>query len=129
MKKYSVFIVLCLAAFFFTAAVFAQQGGFTGPSAPGTGNGQAGYQSVTVGQLQTLPYNKIHVVLTGNIAHSAGRDYYTFRDTTGEITIKIGVHYWWGLTVGPSDRVQLLVEADKKRNGRVEVKAKGLRRL
>ena len=130
MKKYSVFIVFCLAALFSAAAVFAQQGsGFTGPSAPTAVSGQTGYQAMTVSQLQSLPNKKTIVTLTGNITQSAGRNNYTFRDAGGEITIKIDRHYWWDLTVGPSDRVQLLVEVEKKRNGRLEVEAKALRKL
>ena len=129
MKRYSVFVVFCLAAIFAATAVFAQQGsGFTGPSVPGTANGQAGYQAVTVSQLQSLN-SKSYVTLMGNITQSAGRNNYTFRDSTGETTIKIERHFWWNLSVGPSDRVQLLVEVERKRNGRTEVEAKGLRKL
>ena len=128
MKKCTTFFVCCLVMLLAATTVFAQQSGFTGPSAPGTGNGQAGYQAVTVSQLQTLPTNKSYVTLAGNITQSVGRNSYTFKDTTGEINIKIGVHYWWGLTIGPSDRVQILVEVEKKRNGRMEIEAKGLRR-
>ena len=128
MKRYSVFVGLCFVALFSGALVFAQQGGFTGPSAPVVSNAQGVYQAVTVSQLQTLPNNKSYVTLSGNLTQSIGRNSYTFRDATGEISVKIGVHYWWGLTAGPSDRVQILVEVEKKRNGRIEVEAKGLRR-
>ena len=129
MKRYSFLIVFCLVALFSSAIIFAQQSGFTGPSAPGTTNGQAGYQAVTVSQLQTLTAKKTYVTLTGNIIQSAGRNTYTFRDSTGEVTIKIERHYWWNLSVGPSDRVQILVEVEAKKNGRIEVEAKGIRKL
>ena len=130
MKKYSVFVVFCLVALFSTAALFAQQGGgFTGPSTLRTTDGQAGYQAVTVSQLQTLPNTKAYVTLTGNITQSVGRKNYTFRDATGEITVEIERQYWWDLTVSPTDRVQLLVKVEKKRNGRIEAEAKGLKKL
>ena len=130
MKRYSVFVVFCLVTLFAASVVFAQQsGGFTGPSAPANASGQAGYQAVSVSQLQTLPNNRSYVTLTGNITQSTGRNNYTFRDITGEITVKIDRHYWWDLSVAPSDRIQLLVEVEKKRNGRFEVEAKGLRKL
>ena len=130
MKRYSVFVVFCLVALISAASVFAQQGGgFTGPSVPMTANGQAGYQTVTVSQLQTLPNTKAYVTLTGNITQSTGRKSYTFRDSTGEITVKIERHYWWDLTVSPAERIQLLVEVEKKRSGRLEIEAKGLRKL
>ena len=128
MKKYSVFVVFCLVALFSAATVFAQQGsGFTGPSVPRAANVQGAYQAATVSQLQNLPH-KSYVILTGNVTQSVGRNSYTFRDATGETIVKIGVHYWWDLTVGPSDRVQILVEVERKRNGRIEVEAKGLRK-
>ena len=129
MKKYTAFIVCCLVTTLAAATVFAQQSGFTGPSAPSTATGQAGYQAVTVNQLQTLPTSKAYVTLTGNITQSAGRNSYTFRDSSGETTVKIENHLWWNLSVGPSDRVQLLVEVERKRNGRVEVEAKGIRKI
>ena len=129
MKKYAAFFVCCLAMLITATALFAQQsGGFTGPSAPATANAQGVYQAATVSQLEALPNNKSYVVLAGNLTQSVGRNNYTFRDATGEITIKIGAHYWWGLTVSPTDRVQLLVEVEKKQNGRIEVEAKGLRK-
>ena len=129
MKKYTVLFALCLAVLGFGSAVYAQQGGFTGPSAPGTPGGQMGYQNVTVGQLQTLPNNKAYVVLTGNITQSLRGKYYTFRDATGEITIEIDSQYWWNVTVSPSDRVEVLVKFERKRNGRVEVEGKGIRKI
>ena len=130
MKKYTLFFVCCLIALCTAGIVFAQQsGGFTGPSAPGTINGQAEYQAVTVNQLQTLPLAKSYVTLTGNITQSLGRKNYTFRDTTGEITVDIDTHYWWGLSVSPSDRIQILVEVERKRNGKIEAYAKGIRKL
>ena len=127
MKKYTFLALFCLAVLFSAGNVFAQQGGFTGPSALGTAN--VGYQAVTVSQLHTLSNNKTHVTLTGNIIQSVGRNNYTFRDSTGEITIKIDRHYWWNLSVSPSDRIQLLVEAERKRNGKIEIKTKGIRSL
>ena len=128
MKKYTAAYVYCLVMLIMAANVFAQQGGFTGPSSHGTAGGQPVYQAVTVSQLQTLPNNKSYVTITGNITQSVGRRNYTFRDTTGEVVIKIDSHYWWGLTIGPSDWVQLLVEVEKKRNGKIEVEAKGFRK-
>ena len=129
MKRYSILVIFCLITLFSAAIIFAQQSGFTGPSVPAAVNGQAGYQAVTVSQLQTLTAKKTYVTLTGNITQSAGRNNYTFRDSTGEVTIKIDRHYWWNLSVGPSDRVQLLVEVEVKKNGRIEVEAKGIRKL
>ena len=127
MKKYTVLIFFCLVASVFAAGVFAQQG-YVGPTAPAAVNGQAAYQAVSVNQLSTLATNKAYVILTGTITQSNGRNTYTFQDATGQIVLKIGTHLWWNLTVGASDRVQILVEVERKRNGRIEVEAKVLRR-
>ena len=129
MKRYSVLAVVCLVALFSGAVVFAQQsGGFTGPTVPRATAAQTVYQAVTVSQLQTLPNSKSWVTLTGNITQSVGRKSYTFRDATGEINVEIDSQYWWGLTVAPTDRVQVLVSVEKKRNGRIEAEVKGIRK-
>jgi len=130
MKKYTIFTVCCLVSIIAASTVFAQQGGgFTGPFVPVTSGLQADYQAVTVNQLQTLSLDKTYVTLTGNITQFLGRKNYTFRDATGEITVDIDTHYWWGLSVGPSDRVQILVEVDRKKNGTIETRAKGIRKV
>ena len=129
MKKYTILVAMCLAMVGLASAAYAQQGGFTGPSAPGTPGGQMGYQNVTVSQLQTLPNNKAYVVLTGNITQSVRGKYYTFRDATGEVTVEIDQQYWWNVTASPTDRVELLVKFERKRNGRIEVEGKGIRKI
>jgi uncharacterized protein (TIGR00156 family) len=131
MKKYTVFFLICCFAMLFAAqvTVFAQQsGGFTGPSAPTAPNVQLVYQAVTVSQMLALPNNS-NVTLTGNIVQSNGYNNYTFRDASGDVIISIAWHYWWGLTVGPTDRVQILVEFERSRNGRIKVEVKGIRKL
>jgi uncharacterized protein (TIGR00156 family) len=128
MKRYTVFFIICCFAMLFAAQVTVFSQGFTDPSAPTAANVQLTYQAVTVNQLQALP-NKSNVTLTGNIVQSNGYNNYTFRDASGDVVISIAWHYWWGLTVGPSDRVQLLVEVERKRNGRIEVEVKGIRKI
>ena len=101
--------------------------GYTGPA------GSYG-QAVTVSQLNTIPSNSF-VILTGNIIQPVGKKYYTFRDSApsneggGEITIEIESKVWQGLTVGPSDRVEITVKVEKKKDGRIEVEAKNIRKL
>jgi len=134
MKKYTVFTLFCLVLFLAGGTIFAQQGGFTGPVVPAPATNQVRpsegpYQNATVGQLQALPNNKSYVVLTGNLINSVRRNYYTFRDASGEIIIEISPYYFWGITVDPNDRVTILVEVEKKRNGRIEVEAKGIRKV
>jgi len=133
MKRYTILILFCFVLFLTGGTIFAQQGGFTSPVVPAPAINHVGsegpYQNATVGQLQTLTNNKSYVVLTGNLINSVRRNYYTFRDTSGEIVIEISPYYFWGITVSPNDNVTILVEVEKKRNGRITVEAKGMRKI
>ena len=124
MKKYT--LVFCLAMLLLSAGVHAQQGGFTGPSAfSGQPAGFAGHgftgtaMPVTVAQMtQTFP-NKATAIVRGNIIQHLGSDRYLFRDSTGEIVVKIKHDRWWGLSVGPSDLVEIGGELKRERNGMI----------
>ena len=129
MKKYTVLFVCCLVMLFMAANIHAQQGGFTGPSAfTGQQVGFAGQQqgfhgfsgmsvSATVAQVvQTFP-NKAHAVLRGNIVQHFGGDRYLFRDSSGDVVIKIKHNRWWGLSVGPNDLVEIGGELKREKNG------------
>ena len=128
MKKYTVFSIGCVLLLLSAAAVHAQftgqQGGFTGPHVfgqPAAFTGQHGFMGlsmpVTVAQVvQTFP-NKAHAVLRGNIVQHLGSDRYLFRDSSGDVVIKIKHDRWWGLTVGPSDLVEIGGELKREKNG------------
>ena len=123
MKKYTVLFISFLLVFPATA-VFAQQG-FTGPQAF-TGQqaafaGQTGFigpaMNVTVAQVvQTYP-NKALAVLKGNIVQQLGGDRYLFRDSSGDVMIKIKHDRWWGLSVGPTDLIEIGGELKREKNG------------
>ena len=68
-------------------------------------------QPITVYEARNLPHESF-VVLTGNIINKLpdGRNNYTFRDVTGEITVDIGPKEWRGLSVGISDWVEIYGE-------------------
>ena len=95
MKKYTVLFIGFLMVFS-ANAIFAQQG-FTGPQVS-TGQqvaftGQTGFMgpsmNVTVAQVvQTFP-NKAPAILRGNIVQHLGDDKYLFRDSSGDVMIKI----------------------------------------
>jgi uncharacterized protein (TIGR00156 family) len=127
MKKYVIFGICCLAMDFLTVSIFAQ--GFIGPSVIGTYNdSQVQYQPVNVNQVQALPHNS-QIILTGNIVQSVGREYYTFRDSSGELVVEIERKRWLGLTFSPSDRVELLAKLERKRDGSLEIEVSGIRKL
>ena len=125
MKKYTVFFISFLLVVS-AASVYAQQGGFTGPTVGQAGSipPQAGFigpfgpaTAVTVAQIQTFPH-KAQAVLRGNIVQHLGSDRYLFRDSSGDIVIKIKHNRWWGLSVGPTDLVELGGELKRdKRTG------------
>ena len=126
MKKFMVFGICTLILLLNCLSVYAQEG-FIGPNASGTNTRQF-YQPVTVSQIFTLHHNS-QITLTGNLINSPRRNYYTFRDATGEIIVEIERKYWGGLSVGPNDRVQIFAELERKRNGTIEVEVAIIRRI
>ena len=130
MKKYTVLSVLFLVLFLSAAALSAQQGGFTGPTAftgqqavfaPQQGFGFFGPATpVTVAQVvQTFP-NKAQGILRGNIVSHLGGDRYMFRDSSGDVIIKIKHDRWWGLSVGPADLVEIGGQLKREKNGMIK---------
>lgn len=82
---------------------------FTGPSAAG--------REATVSQVDRARIGS-YVTVTGNIVSHLRGDYFTFRDSTGEIRVEIGSSVWQDRKVGPETRVQLLAEVDRGIAGR-----------
>jgi uncharacterized protein (TIGR00156 family) len=69
------------------------------------------------------------VVLTGNIVYSLPPpNDYTFRDSSGEITVDIGPKEWRGLSVGEADRVEISGEV-KREKGQVFIKVHAIRKI
>jgi len=84
--------------------------------------------AVTINDAQNLPHDS-WVVLTGNIVFSLPKpNDYTFRDSTGEITIDIGPKEWRGLSVGVSDRVEISGEVKRER-GQIFIKVHAIRKI
>jgi len=123
MKKYTLFSVCCLISLVTAMSVTAQ--GFIGPgpystspgatpATPGTGWYGYGYgytgevRTVTIEQARTFPH-KTPVVIRGTIVQALGGDFFTFRDSTGDIILKIGPKewYWIGSSIGPSDTIEI----------------------
>ena len=121
MKKNTVKGICCLILLVISVAAHAQQGGFTGPQV--FGQHPAAFQGfmgtsmpLTVAQVaQTFP-NKAEAVLRGYVVQQIGSDRYVFRDSTGDIIIKIKNNRWWGLSVGPNDLVEIGGELKREKN-------------
>jgi uncharacterized protein (TIGR00156 family) len=85
-------------------------------------------QTVTINEARNLPHDS-WVVLTGNIVFSLPPPHdYTFRDSSGEITIDIGPKEWRGLSVGVSDRVEISGEVKRER-GQIFIKVHAIRKI
>ncbi|GHT65484.1 hypothetical protein FACS1894110_07480 [Spirochaetia bacterium] len=116
----STFGVICFFLIVLSvSSVYGQ--GFTGPGA-GTNTGQV--QTVTVIQAKGLPDNSL-VILTGTIVQSIGREKYTFRDSTGDITVEVDRDLWTllGISIGINDRVEIRGEIDiENRVAEIDVK-------
>ena len=79
---------------------------------------------ITVAEASRLPAGS-WVILTGYIVNSLpGGKHYTFRDSSGEITVEIEWDIWRGLSAGPQDRVTIYGDMESRR-GRpcIEVEA------
>ena len=127
MKKIIFWSIFLLLVVFSANAVHGQ--GFTGAGAGTSSASSRGtrirqVQTVTVSQARALPDDTL-VILTGNIVQSLGRERYTFRDATGDITIEVDRNLWLllDLTVNPNDRIEIRGEIDiEKRVTEIDVK-------
>jgi len=143
MKKYT-FLFICLVSLFAAATVFAQGTtngngtqfgyGYTGPQA--YSGGQFGYgftgpsQSVPIAQAQSYSHRS-PVIITGNIVQAIGGDMFVFRDSSGEILLKIGPKEWqyYGTTISPSDTIEISGEVHRRIWNQPEVHARFMRRV
>lgn len=63
------------------------------------------------------------IVLTGKIVKSLGGEMYTFRDSSGDVTVEIDHDEWYGLKVDPTTTVVIHGEIDKEYGGtKIDVK-------
>jgi uncharacterized protein (TIGR00156 family) len=77
--------------------------GFTGP-----------VQTVTIEQVKTFAH-RTPVIVTGTIVQAIGGDSYLFRDSSGEIMLKIGPNEWYtlGSTISPSEKIEISGEVHR----------------
>jgi len=132
MKESVLWSVFFVMAVFSVNTVFGQ--GFTGIE-HGTAKQDS---SVTNAQIQTVTASQVRnlwegtlVILTGNIVNSLGRDKFTFRDSTGDVTIEIDSNLWilLDLTVSANDRVEIRGEIEILKNRTMIVDVLYLKKL
>ncbi len=104
MRKASLAALVAVAIMTAGTAVMAKKhgGGFAGPS---------NVDVVTVEQAKNMK-DDTHVILRGYIESHLGGEDYMFKDSTGSIAVEIDDDDWNGLTVQPSDLVEIKGEVD-----------------
>ena len=114
MKKYTLSVICFFSFLFITVVVHGQ--GFNGPGVDNNRQGRPVMVNapIPVSEARNLPHDS-WVIATGNIINSVGKEYYTFRDSSGEISVEIEREVWRGLSVGVSDRVEIHGELKIKR--------------
>jgi uncharacterized protein (TIGR00156 family) len=104
MKSY---VSLLIVFLLLSSTSFAQ---FTGPSATG--------RISTVVEARSAPVDT-YVTITGNIVAHLRKDYYTFRDQTGEVRVEIEPPVWRNRKIGPDTKVRLVAEVDRNAAGTI----------
>jgi uncharacterized protein (TIGR00156 family) len=140
MKRFTLFVLCCLVSLIVAVTVFAQQGstgqfgyGFTGPQGS---SGQYGYgftgpsQITPVAQAQSFSHGS-PVIIKGNIVQAIGGDMYLFRDSSGEIVLRIGPKEWqyFGTTISPSETIEISGEVHRRNWQQLEVHARSIRKI
>ncbi len=84
------------------AEVTTQQSGFDGPKVNDTLN--------TVEDVMDASWltDGMTVTIIGHVTDSLGNDQYTFKDKTGQMSVKIGPYVWGEQKVSPKDQVQIV---------------------
>lgn len=114
-----------------SAPVFAAKGGFFGPGALTQQQigGMSGLHNspMTVEKAKGLN-DDATVTLRGYITEQRSSDDYTFKDSTGTISVDIDQKHWNGLNVTPNDLVEIEGEVDKDKNS-LEIDVKKIRKV
>jgi len=153
MKKCTIFLGFCLVLFLSAGSVFAQFMGqqvipgqiIPGQIIPGQTTipgqvivpGQYGFGLQTVSVVQAWSYgHKAPIVLQGSIVQFyGGKDLYIFRDSSGDVLVKIGNKEWqtlWyqGITISAADTIEIYGEVHWPRNSYMpEVHVRSIRKL
>ena len=93
--------------------------GFTGPT-----------QAVTAAEVGSFA-NRTPLIVRGTIIYSTGPDRYLFRDSSGDITVRIGQSEWRraGSTISPSDEVEISGVLYKDEQRVPEIRVNSIKKL
>ena len=101
-KLLSILMVVGVSA----SIAFAAHGGFKDSVAP---------RKSTIAEVLKMNNNS-YVSIQGNIVKRLSDDKYSFKDSSGTITVEIDDDKWGGVTAGTQDRLELIGEVEKKYN-------------
>ena len=103
MKKFLSILMLIGVS---SSIVFAANGGFKDTISP---------KKASVSEILKMNNNS-YVSVQGNIVKRISDDKYSFKDTTGTITVEIDDDKWGGVNAGTQDKLELVGEVEKKFN-------------
>ncbi len=83
---------------------------------------------MTVEQVRTQN-DDTPVVLQGYLLRQNGENSYVFQDTTGTINLEIDAEDWGGLTVSPTDMVEIWGEVDRNGTSMIEVDVSTIKKI
>ena len=83
---------------------------------------------MTVEQVRGLADNS-PVIVRGYLLRQNGENSYIFQDETGTINLEIDEQDWGGLTVSPSDYVEVWGEVDKNGMSMIEIDVSAMKKL
>lgn len=124
MKKISIVAVLGVMA---VANAFAGPGNMANNNTNNNANNNM-TEVVTVEQVRAMPDDS-PVIIRGYLLQQNGENSYIFQDATGSINLEIDAEDWGGLTVSPTDFVEVWGEVDKNGMSMIEVDVSAIKKL
>ncbi|MBO4700245.1 MAG: NirD/YgiW/YdeI family stress tolerance protein [Alphaproteobacteria bacterium] len=124
MKKISILAVVGVMA---TATAFAGPGSMANQNMNNNMNNNM-MEVVTVEQVRAMPDDS-PVIVRGYLLRQNGENSYVFQDTTGTINLEIDEEDWGGLTVSPTDMVEVWGEVDKNGMSMMEIDVSAIKKL
>ncbi|GAA5113595.1 OB fold stress tolerance protein YgiW [Orbus sasakiae] len=109
----------------FTGSAFAE--GFNnGINQPVNSGFTGGVQNITAAAQAKQMHDDSWVTLQGNIVQRLGDKMYLFRDSSGDINVKIKDKLWQGRSITPNDTIQITGEVDTHRYKPTDIEVKNL---
>lgn len=124
---------IIIASLLLTSSTFVLADGYTGmqqaPNQGYTGPTNAAAQLTTVKQAKTMA-DDAYVTLRGKIVNHIKKDKFLFQDSTDSVVVEIDDDLWYGITVAPTDTVEIIGEIDKDGPwGKVDIDVKHIKKI